>query len=580
MFGLPQDIFGVGPFGVADWAPMAIYKSVPLAHRVLDAQEGYPLRKYFEALQGEATDLLGAMTELLEQRQPLLARDGALLPLVTVTATTAAAQTVVDTVAAHGFHVGQRVVFAGTEASTPPIRGVQLVAQVLSATQFTIDFTTTVGSATGYCQDYNRSSVPVWVTSAVAVVDADYGPTIEFEFENGTNLAYLGVGYTAVFTVGGVDYSYEVARLRTRNADDSAATRNGALCYGMSVPDATVVVPPYLLWFQQPSALQYLTADFGLIYDDNDPQFFRRSLVRNVAQYVMQKASQKGYQIRGNVAGFNVTAQSLYALDASSAPTGLPSGSVFLYSGGYYTSIPPRRFHFDEIPADIEFIDPESGASVYPMDELLYTDGSVDGFSPAYSVAQCVTENYVGTSGILPIALSSTAASPATLATYSLPYGYEVVVQFASADDHAAFTVLGAGTFALSGPSGAVPEEQYFIEAELAWNVGLLQATYLIGIPANTIPVGVAESYCILYAPPVLTDCAYCKSYRIRVVANPTARLYADLGGSGVLVNDALERLLVKLRREQLPIHAAIAEAVLEVVASATLSPTATIVVT
>jgi hypothetical protein len=587
MFGLPQDIFGEGPFGIADWGRLAIYEHLPVLHRTLDAEQGYPLRDYFRAFQGEAEEILGAISQLIEQRQPLLARDGANVPLIQVTGTATGATTTVTTLTPHGFTAGQVVVFAGTEACTPPIRGVQSIAQVLSTTQFTIDFTTTVGTTTGYVQAYDRSAVPVWVTGAVVAKDPDYGVTTTFTFQNGTDLDYLGVGYTAVLTAGGTDYTYKVARLRTRNADDSAATRNSALCYGQTLPPASALSPPYLLKFVQPSALAHLTADFGLIYDENDPQVFRRSLVNNVAQYVMQKASQKGYQIRGNVAGFDAVAQGLYALcEDLGAGGSLPVSRVYEIDGEFYTDIPPRTFAFDDIGADIEWVDPETGSPVYPLDEFIYSDASGDNLSPLGGVATSITANYTGANTTLPIVTTVAVASAGTLSTYSVPYGYVVTVQFPSApafpapDPHRVFNVVAPGVFALVGPSGAT-EEQYFIEAEVSWNAGLRRAVYLISVPtaapsAVTIPLG---SYRIGYFPKVVTGCCYCKSYRVRLIASPSSALYDALGGSGTAILAALDRLVVKLQREQLPIHSEIAQIVLNIPISVSLSPTVSIVV-
>ena len=567
MFGLPEDIFGEGPFGIADWGTLAVYNHVPILHRTLDAQEGYPLRDYFKAFQGEAEEILEAISQLIEQRQPLLARDGANVPLIEITSTSAGATTTVNTATDHGFTAGQVVVFAGAESCTPPIRGVQSIAQVLSATQFTVNFTTSAGTTTGYVQAYDRSAVPTWIVAAAVGNDPDYGTTTTFTFENGTDLDYLGVGYTAVLTAGGVDYSFKVARLRTRNADDSSATRNSVLCYGQTLPPSSVLSPPYLLKFVQPSTLAYLTADFGLIYDENDPQFFRRSLVRNVAQYVVQKASQKGYQIRGNVSGFDVVAQGLYALcgDASA----LPPSQVYLIDGTYYTDIPPRTFSFDDITADIEWVDPVTSTPIFALDEFVYTD-EASVLSPLAEVAQSITANYTGANPTLPIVTAVATASAGTLSTYNLPFGVEVTVQFPTApvapapDPHDVFTVNAAGVFALVGPSGAPVEEQYFIEVELSWNSGTRVAVYLISVPPSvTIAL---DDYRIGYFPKVDTSCCYCKSYKVRIFATVSARLYADLGGPpapNTLVGEAFNRLLVKLRREQLPIHSEIVQSTL-----------------
>jgi hypothetical protein len=91
-----------------------------------------------------------------------------------------------------------------------------------------------------------------------------------------------------------------------------------------------------------------------------------------------------------------------------------------------------------------------------------------------------------------------------------------------------------------------------------------------------TIPLG---SYRIGYFPKVVTGCCYCKSYRVRLIASPSSALYDALGGSGTAILAALDRLVVKLQREQLPIHSEIAQIVLNIPISVSLSPTVSIVV-
>jgi hypothetical protein len=591
MFGLPEDYFGEGPFGISDWGRLAIYNSVPVLHRTLDETEGdLYLKRYFAGFQNQLEEIIQDILTLPNQRLPLLARAGIQNPLLLISSTTSGATTVVDTFVPHGFSAGQFVVFTGTEGTSPAIRGVQSVAQVLSPTQFSIAVATGVSTAsTGTVKVYDAGSVPVLVTSAVRSVDPDYGSVVEFTVEWQTDLDLLGVGYTASLVAGGVSYTFSVARLRTRNQDDPSlpsppygtAERNKILCYASGIPDASVLALPYQLLFVQPSSLRYLTGDFGLTFDENDPVFFQRSLVRNVSQYVMLKGSERGYEIRSNVAGFNATAQGLYSICADSAPDGLPADHVFVYDGAYYTDLPPQYFCFDDIPADIEYTDPESASTIYPLDALMYGDTSGDALSPAAAVARCITEYYVGTSGSLPYVTNVVAASAGQLAPFGFAYGQVVTVQFASLDDYEAFSVVAQGVFSLVGPQPDGTDE-HFIEDELSWNAGTLVAEYLVGSPA-TFPVSydpldpAASEYCIRYRPAYSLNCCYCKSYKIRLILEPTQRLYDDLGGSGAAVNGALTRLVAKIQREQLPIHAKIVDVVLNVPISVTSVPSVTI---
>jgi hypothetical protein len=582
MFGTAEDQFGVGPFGISDWGRLAIYESVPVLHRRLDETEGeLLLKRYFAGFQQECESLIRAISILPNQRDPLLARNGATNLLFDIASTTpSGTATIVTTLQDCNFFVGQTVVFTGAENTVPAIRGTQSIASVISSTSFTIDYVTTAATASeGTVKNYDAASVPVLVVDADQYVDPDYGNVVNFTVENGTNLDLLGIGYSASITSGGTNYSFETARLRTRNADDSPSTRNSILCYGTSAPPASAL-PYQLLFIQQPS-LRYLTTDFGLTYDDNDPSFFQRSLVRNVSQYVMLKGSEKGYQIRSEVGGFLATAQGLYALCIENNPDAISADHIFLLDGTYYTDLPPQYFRFDEIPADIAYTDPDSLSTVYPLDNLMYDDASGDALSPMAAVALCITEYYVGTSGTLPYVANVVAATALQLAPYGLAYGQVVTVQFASLDDYEAFSVITQGVFSLVGPQPSGTDE-HFIEAELSWDAGTLVAEYLVGSPA-TFPVSydpidpAASEYCIRYRPAYALDCCWCKSYKIRLILQPTQALYDAYNGSGAAVSDALTRLVAKIRREQLPIHAEIAEVVLNVPISVTVAPSVSI---
>jgi hypothetical protein len=577
MFGTPSDIFGDTPFGLSDWGRLAIYESVPLLHRNLDESENdLLLRRYFKGFEQELESIIEAIRSLPSQRYPLVSRGGAGSPLVAIQATIPGADTIIQTSSDHGFSTGEVVVFSGLDGTSPSVTGAQSIAQVISSTQFSLDFSTSVPFAsppdpTAFVRTYDADSVPVYVVAASLSVDPDYGRVVTFEVDSGTDLDLLGVGYvaSASFTdpVSGdeTSYTFEVVRMRTRNADDSPSTRNSIMCSADTAPDASLL--PYNLLFVQPASLRYLTTDFGLIYDDNDPEFFRRSLVRNVSQYVVQKGSQKGFQIRSEVAGFNANAQSLYGLCSNPATSGLPASEIYESDGKYYTSIDPERFRLDDIPADQEFIDPQTLTPVYPLDNFLYADSSADKLSPIAAVAKCIVANRTGYSGTSPYVLSAVTAPDPVLESYDIPYGFIVEVKFGSLDDYNCFNLIEPGAFSLYGPTPA-GTDRHFIEAEISFDVGTLVAEYLVGSPASFPvqydPLSPSDSeYCILYSPGVQSDCCYCKSYKIRLTLSPTPELIDAYGGDGALVNSAIDRLIPKIEAEQLPIHAELLEVVL-----------------
>lgn len=79
--------------------------------------------------------------------------------------------------------------------------------------------------------------------------------------------------------------------------------------------------------------LAFLSGDYGIKLDRNDPEFLQRSYVNNAFKIWDVKGTALGYFVLGEYAGYFVSAQALYAISASIASS-LPSQFVFEFPAG------------------------------------------------------------------------------------------------------------------------------------------------------------------------------------------------------------------------------------------------------
>jgi hypothetical protein len=104
-----------------------------------------------------------------------------------------------------------------------------------------------------------------------------------------------------------------------------------------------------------PALIGLLGADYGFTVDQHDPEGFQRSTIRNAWQWLAMKGSQRGYQIIGNIAGYEVYASELWRL-GNPVPLAIPSDHLWempVGSGKWYTDLAPLVPYFDEIAADV-----------------------------------------------------------------------------------------------------------------------------------------------------------------------------------------------------------------------------------
>ena len=235
------------------------------------------------------------------------------------------------------------------------------------------------------------SAFSVVIDSSSVVDDSFWGTSVLAIVSSGEDISSIGPGWVCSVTssTDGDDIRiYKVLRIRTRNEPD---TRNEILLRG--VPEVLLNTTIVL---RQPSMLKLLGRDFNVIVDDEEPIQFQRSAVANAVALRGIKSNAQSYSIRGDMAGFNVSALGLWRVEGV-PPSDVPSNTVYELptgSGKFYTTIAPRSIKFDEIPSDVEFDDPDLGTIGILDYDLLFPDASGDNLSPGAAFAENVLEGF------------------------------------------------------------------------------------------------------------------------------------------------------------------------------------------
>ena len=591
MFGTAFDKFGEGRFGHSDWGLITVYNSMPRMHRQLDEDLGSPLRKLYKAIEDELERERLAIGDLVDQRDPILARAGSSSVFdISLIADNGDGTSTVTLTSDHDLEAGNFINFAGVSTGAPFVVGEYTIKEIASpsntllATQFTIVQTLTVNATDGKVKLKDRRSTLVEIESYSEYttpykVDQKDGPMVELTVAPGVDLEMIGVGYLAelVLTspispgapstsqVTTSQYSFKVLRITRRNDPES---RDVLLCEGR--PFSSGSLPsPIVLNFVQPNLLLDLTRDFGIEPDDNLPVSFQRSNAKNVTEFIQLKSSAKGYQIRSEESGFKATVQGLFSLCRD---PGLPPSSVHHIVDPYnssitrmYTEIEPRVVSYDELSADIEGVDYETGDAVYLTDQYAFDDTTRPfGQSPLKSFFNRIFSANV----------TSTSPVPqSVLDSIGLPYG-QYVSGYISPSDRAMIGDISSKNFSLTGPHAAAPTPPtgfspaniFPVEAEETYDPATGLFKWVVGVPSTvTIPLtgGPFTEYYLAYEPPVAEDCCWCKSHVVRLLLEPTAEFMASGSYTGAQVAAAIQRLVERIKNEQLPIHARLGEVVL-----------------
>jgi len=106
-----------------------------------------------------------------------------------------------------------------------------------------------------------------------------------------------------------------------------------------------------------PSIIEHLGRDFDIYIDGHEPESFQRGLIADAIKWYDLKGTEKGIQLRAELAGFDATVRSLWFISDGLA-TLIPASNLFeLETGVFYTDIHPGYVQFDDIPADIIPVD-------------------------------------------------------------------------------------------------------------------------------------------------------------------------------------------------------------------------------
>lgn len=321
---------------------------------------------------------------------------------------------------------------------------------------------------------------------------------------------------------------------------------------------ASYEVRGYRRTFYPPSMLNYMSFDYGFENDLNDDEEIQRSTIANASTYLGMKASQPSYRIRGEISEFDVLAIPLFLI-SDETWTRLPADH--LWTGNdvygnllYYTDIAPRYLHFDDIAADVQYQDPDTGMSVALTDHhMMYNDLSADGKSIGLAFGLDVA------SGALSI-VSCDALTEKEANALRIVDGFRIVLSMSkSVYDSFRFR---RGIFGLTpGYPPILQDTVYWLDIDEGYDEGLGQWTVIAGgnvsILSDPKIVGGAQVCALRYWPSVELSPKYSRSHRIVLSITPRARAFA-LYGSGDRMVQAVQRLIGKIEDILRPIHVSV----------------------
>jgi len=268
------------------------------------------------------------------------------------------------------------------------------------------------------------SAFTVLIDGSSVVSDAFWGQGVLVQVSSGEDFSVVGPGWicTVISSTDGTDIrTYKVLRVRTRNEPDS---RNEILLRG--VPQVLLNTEMVL---RPPSLLKNLARDFNVIIDDEEPVDFQRSSVANAVALRNIKTNGQSYSIRGDMAGFVVSALGLWRVDPFPTGIGLSANTIYELptgSGKFYTTESPEFISFDDIPGDIEFDDPDLGVISILDYDVLFDDPSGDEVSPGKAYAENVLNGFFLGEAVEP---NTIAVTSVTAVVDPDPITGEVLVQ-------------------------------------------------------------------------------------------------------------------------------------------------------
>ena len=557
-----RDIFGRSRFGQANFGEIALYGLLPRVHRVLDEENGSPVRKLFKAFEEEMEDLRRQIDFMPFQRDPYLA-DGLNYPLVLRVMSAqpdAQNESVVITLDRdHDFTGVDHIDILGTTNDT--LEGRFEVLEVIDnlSVRINADPNLNLNDAVGALTQREASnSCLVEILDVIPFV-GEWGdrrrPLVKVIVSNKSNLSKLGLGFVATVSAkmpvpppenAFIDPDRALYKVLYANRRDQALGGDiEIICDGgVRLEDLTGELPSRLVIpFVKPSTLALLANDYGLVNDDNLPDTFQRTEVANVYQFLRLKSSRKAYEARSAGGGFEVTVTQLFRL-CESVIENTPEQHVFIGTTGdgneqLYTDLQVLRPRYDDLSADVTLPD---GTPI--TDVVLYRDSSSLLFNDAVdSYFNCLFEVTVDQIIHHPNPEDYEALG------FNLPV-YEVRVSVPNGHGWEVGTFQN-GSFSLTDSQG----NDYFIEGSDD-NNRLTQPVAGLYLDAPNLFFSVGDVLCLAYRPdPDDIQCCPCPSAEIMITIEALPAFLNKSGYSGEALTAAVKRILTRLKREQVPIH-------------------------
>lgn len=344
---------------------------------------------------------------------------------------------------------------------------------------------------------------------------------------------------------------------------------------------------------RQMSLLPFLSADFGLDLDEYEVEGYQRSSVANAVQWLGMKGSERSYEIRGLISGFEVSVYPLYRIPVSMTEL-LPIGTYWQVDGEYYTRVQPLLPKFDEIQGDSGLLDTFCWEGLAPF-EMAKTVAGVSAVSGGWRVTLHVLEADLrpmllagnwkvvdsrddsevlavgdGSEDEYDVAVEKPVIAPGTL-----------VVEYTSGSVTKTITDDGFGVLQGDVDTGGVNEVDYesgrlqFKCSGVPDNATDIEATYKrefwierfddsgspawleVGPYTSGPKIGLSSTFYLRYVCQEAEECWFCKTAKLRVKIEAGT----ILDDPGADIGSALPRMVQKLQ-DVVPAHVEIVQAV------------------
>lgn len=554
-----RDLFGRSRFGQANYGELSLYELLPAVHRVLDAEQGEPLKKLLTAFQEEMEDVRRQIDLLPFQRDPYLAT-GLDYPesmlLVAAQNTGNGVQITVDV--DHDLTSVSEVDILG--APNDQLEGRYRVKRVLDSRNFVLD-TNDLGDVAGvqgaHLSKVSDNACLVEIESIDVYEDTwgDSKKTLsKITITNKSAAEKIGVGYYGILKAylpvpppenAYIKPSQALYRvLYVRRRDQTVGSKVEVICEGgLRLEDIEGDLPNRLIMrFLRPSSLALLANDYGLVTDENLPDVFQRTEIANVYQFLRLKSSRAAYEARSRGGGFRVSVTQLFKLCEDSLGR-VPEANVYIGETGagnmaYYSDINIVRPLYDDVSADLTTPSgvPFTDITLFAAPELTTFNQDIDAFIQCLFKVVCVKA----------VLIDEEYARFGRSAPF---YMCDFLIPDYPANGWQVATVEN-GSFALVDSEGY----EYFIsETEQNNRFDMTTTVYL---DAQNIFFGEGDELCVAYRPSqTLDDCCLCPSSEIMIEIEALPAFINQSGYSGEALADAYVRILSRIKREQVPIH-------------------------